>query len=438
MSNSPLVSYTKLSPNHSGERTHCIDRITPHCVVGQASVETLGNIFEKPSRKASCNYGIGHDARVGMYVEECNRSWCSSSNPNDQRAVTIECASDNTEPYAFNEAVYAKLIELCADICKRNGKDTMIWIADKEKALKYTPKANEMQFTVHCWFTKKSCPGAWLMERMDDLTAKVNAIISVPVKEEVLEQSKVTLEGRNTEEKVWNYLKAWLGNEFAVAGIMGNLRAESNFKPNNLQNSFEQKMGFTDETYTVAVDEDVYQNFVHDGAGYGLAQWTFWSRKEGLLNEAHNRNVSIADLQLQLDYLEYEISTKKQLMSDLKGSISVRQAAEVVLKQYEKPADQSNAVVDKRTSYAQEIYNRYHKTEAVLYRVQAGAFSIKANAENFAETLRGKGFDAILKTVEINGRTIYRVQVGAFSNRTNAEMILLRLKRSEVDGIIVS
>ena len=96
--NSPLVSYTKLSPNHSGQRTHSIDRITPHCVVGQCSVETLGNIFLPTSRQASSNYGIGVDGRVGMYVEEKNRSWCSSSAANDQRAITIECASDNSEP----------------------------------------------------------------------------------------------------------------------------------------------------------------------------------------------------------------------------------------------------------------------------------------------------------------------------------------------------
>ena len=106
--NSPLVSYTKLSPNHSGQRTHSIDRITPHCVVGQCSVETLGSIFLPTSRQASCNYGIGADGRVGMYVEEKNRSWCSSSNANDQRAVTIECASDTTAPYAFKDVVYQK------------------------------------------------------------------------------------------------------------------------------------------------------------------------------------------------------------------------------------------------------------------------------------------------------------------------------------------
>lgn len=115
--NSFMAVYTKLSPNHSGQRTHSIDRITPHCVVGQCTAEGLGNWFAKNSTQASSNYGIDKDGRVGLYVEEKNRSWCSSSNANDQRAVTIECASDSAEPYAFRDAVYRRLIELCTDWC---------------------------------------------------------------------------------------------------------------------------------------------------------------------------------------------------------------------------------------------------------------------------------------------------------------------------------
>lgn len=175
MSNSPLVSYTKLSPNHSGQRTHVVDRITPHCVVGQCSIETLGNIFASISRQASCQYGIGVDGRVGMYVEEKNRSWCSSSNANDQRAITIECASDATHPYAFNDTVYAKLIELCTDICKRYGKTKLLWFGDKTKTLNYEPASNEMVLTVHRWFANKSCPGDWMYARMGDLASKVTA-----------------------------------------------------------------------------------------------------------------------------------------------------------------------------------------------------------------------------------------------------------------------
>ena len=175
--NSSLVSYTKLSPNHSGQRTHSIDRITPHCVVGQCTAEGLGDWFAKSSTQASSNYGIDRDGRVGMYVEEKNRSWCSSSNANDQRAITIECASDTTEPYAFKDVVYQTLIKLCVDICKRNGKTKLLWLGDKDKTLAYEPKSGEMILTVHRWFANKSCPGNWMYARMGDLADKVTAAL---------------------------------------------------------------------------------------------------------------------------------------------------------------------------------------------------------------------------------------------------------------------
>lgn len=175
--NSTLVSYTKLSPNHSGQRTHSIDRITPHCVVGQLSAESICGCFTSTSRQASCNYGIGTDGRVSLCVEEKNRSWCSSSNANDQRAITIECSSDKTEPYAMNDAVYNSLIKLCTDICKRNGKKKLLWFADKDKSLNYAPKSDEMVITVHRWFANKSCPGNWLYARLGDLASKVTAAL---------------------------------------------------------------------------------------------------------------------------------------------------------------------------------------------------------------------------------------------------------------------
>ena len=171
--NSPLVNYTKLSPNNSGKRTMAIDRITPHCAVGQVSVESLGNMFATTAKKASCNYGIGSDGRVLLCVDEDKRSWCSSSAANDQRAVTIECASDATSPYAFNTTVYNKLVDLCVDICQRNGKNKLLWIPDKTKSLAYMPADNEMVLTVHRWFAQKACPGDWMYARMGDLASKV-------------------------------------------------------------------------------------------------------------------------------------------------------------------------------------------------------------------------------------------------------------------------
>lgn len=181
--NSPLVNVTIKSPNHSGKRTHSIDRITPHCVVGQLSAEGIGGCFKSTAVAASCNYGIGKDGRVVLVVDEDKRSWCSSSSSNDQRAVTIECASDKTAPYAFNDKVYNKLIDLCVDICKRNGKKKLIWFGDKEKTLAYQPKADEMVLTVHRWFKNKACPGDWMYSNMGELAKTVtNALnpISAP------------------------------------------------------------------------------------------------------------------------------------------------------------------------------------------------------------------------------------------------------------------
>ena len=210
--NSSLVSYTKLSPNHSGLRTHSIDRITPHCVVGQCSVETLGNIFLPTSRQASCNYGIGADGRVGMYVEEKNRSWCSSSNANDQRAVTIERASYTTEPYAFKDVVYQKLITLCVDVCKRNGKSKLLWLGDKDKTLNYAPKSDEMVLTVHRWFANKSCPGSWMYARMIDLAAKVTAQLGGGASEDTeTEYPEKLTEGYYRVRKAWSDSKSQKG-----------------------------------------------------------------------------------------------------------------------------------------------------------------------------------------------------------------------------------
>lgn len=173
MSNSSLVSYTKISPNKTSPRNHAIDRITPHCVVGQLSAESICGCFTSPFREASCNYGIGTDGRVSLCVEEKDRSWCSSSGANDHRAVTIECASDMNEPYAMNDRVYSSLVNLCTDICRRNGKNKLLWFGDKNKTLAYEPKSNEMVITVHGWFANKSCPGNWLYARLGNLAAKV-------------------------------------------------------------------------------------------------------------------------------------------------------------------------------------------------------------------------------------------------------------------------
>lgn len=171
MSNSPRVNYTKISPNKSSPRNHKIDTVTIHCVVGQCSVETLGNVFAPTSRQASSNYGIGYDGRIGMYVEEKDRSWCSSNAANDNRAITIEVASDTKEPYAVNAKAYAALIDLLVDICKRNGIKELVWSTNKADRVNHK---NGCNMTVHRDYANKSCPGTYLYERHAQIASEVN------------------------------------------------------------------------------------------------------------------------------------------------------------------------------------------------------------------------------------------------------------------------
>lgn len=171
MSNSPLVNYTKISPNKSSPRNHKIDTVTIHCVVGQCSVETLGNVFAPTSRQASSNYGIGYDGRIGMYVEERDRSWCSSNAANDNRAITIEVASDTKEPYAVNAKAYTALIDLLVDICKRNGIKELVWSTNKADRMNHK---NGCNMTVHRDYANKSCPGTYLYERHAQIASEVN------------------------------------------------------------------------------------------------------------------------------------------------------------------------------------------------------------------------------------------------------------------------
>ena len=175
---SPLTDKIRESGDNSGNRTYKVTRITPHCWVGQVSIENGLDYFATSSRQVSSNYIIGSDGRVGGCVREEWRAWTSSSRDNDQRAITIECASGDKSPYTFNAAVYDKLIKLSADICKRYGKKKLLWISDKTKALNYSPKDDEMILTVHRWFSDTDCPGSWLMGKMGDLATQVTAILS--------------------------------------------------------------------------------------------------------------------------------------------------------------------------------------------------------------------------------------------------------------------
>lgn len=175
----------------------------------------------------------------------------------------------------------------------------------------------------------------------------------------------MSLTGRTNEEKIWNYLESKGLNDYGVAGLMGNLYAESALRPQNLQGTYEKKLGFTDAEYTAAVDSGNYTDFVHDSAGYGLAQWTYWTRKEALLDYARASGKSIGDLEMQLEFLHRELSRSyAAVLAVLKKATSVKEASDIVVTKFERPADQSEKAKEKRAGYGQKYYDKYAKVES--------------------------------------------------------------------------
>lgn len=393
--NSSLICYTKLSPNCNKPRNCNIDTITIHTMAGNCSVEGCGEIFYPVSRQASSNYGIGGDGRIAMYCEECNRSWCTTSPSNDHRAITIEvAATKNADPWPCTDAALKSLINLCYDICKRNNIKKLLWKADKS----LIGQVSKQNMSVHRWFAAKACPGDYLYNLHGFIADEVNKKLGtyttpqatcVPgyapnpnnlpvitpsspflqktntttpkptVPNSISSSSTVKLTGKNNEEKIWNYLKGKGLTDYAVAGIMGNLYAESGLIPNNLQNSYESRLGYNDEEYTAAVDNKTYGKFITDSAGYGLAQWTYSTRKANLLKMAQSKKSSIGDLGIQLEFLWSELQTYTKTMSVLKNAKSVREASDAILLDFERPANASESMKSTRAGYGQRYYDKY-------------------------------------------------------------------------------
>lgn len=200
MPHSKLVNVTRLSPNCTQGRTKKIDRLTPHHTAGCGSVETVLGIFVPTSRKASCNYVVGNDGRIGLCVDEANRAWTSSSGANDNRAITFEVINSSMGgQWPVSAKAFEALVALCTDICQRYNKNKLLYIADKNTALAYQPKDNEMLLTMHQWFASTNCPGPYLKSKFPELAQRVTAnlnksintstdIIGKPEEEEVTQE----------------------------------------------------------------------------------------------------------------------------------------------------------------------------------------------------------------------------------------------------------
>lgn len=496
--NSPLVTYKRITSNKTSPRNHAIDTITIHCIVGQWTAKQGCDYFATTDRQCSANYVVGKDGSIGLCVEEKDRSWCSSSSSNDHRAITIEVASDTKHPYAVTDKAYAALIDLVTDICKRNNIKKLLWKADKS----LIGQVDKQNMTVHRWFANKSCPGEYLYSRHDEIAAEVNKRLNASAGETVQtpststedvlyrvqvgayskkenadaqlkkvkaagfdafitkvgdlykvqvgaykekgnaekQMAKVKAAGfdaiitsnasvatkeetssTDTAKVIWDFFIGKGLNACAVAGIMGNLKAESSLNPKNLQQTYEKKLGYTDDSYTKAVDDCSYDNFVKDSAGYGLAQWTYWSRKQALLEYAQSVKKSIGDLGMQLDFMWKELQGYKSVMSVLNCATSIKEASDAILTGYERPADQSDAVKVKRAGYGQTYYDKYASGATAVPTVKEEKFSpyrVKVTAD-VLRIRKGAGTDtAIVGSITDNGvYTIVEEANGEGANR---------------------
>lgn len=230
MSNSTLATYTRISPNKTSPRNHRIDTITIHCMAGNLTVERCGELFAKRTRMASSNYGIGSDGRIGLYVEEKDRSWCSSNKANDMRAVTIEVANDGgaATGWHVSDAAMTSLIALVTDICRRNGIKQLLWKGDKS----LIGQVDKQNMTVHRWFKNKACPGDYLYGKHAYIAAEVNKRLGVTAAQpEPAQQPTGTYKVRTTANTL--NVRAGAGTSYKVTttvkkGSIYTITAEQN------------------------------------------------------------------------------------------------------------------------------------------------------------------------------------------------------------------
>ena len=447
MSDSPLVSYTKLSPNNSGTRTHTIDRITPHCIVGQLSVESAGEWFSHESTLASCNYVIGADARVGLIVPESQRSWCSSSRENDQRAVTIECASNKADPYAFKDVVFEKLIELCVDICRRNSKTKLLWLGDKQTTLNYTPAADEMVLTVHRWFANKACPGAWLMARMGYLATRVTAALGET--QENIEKPKTT----STQAMQVNSI----GSEESRAKFLLDLvhdTDKSGILPSVTTAQMILESGYCSTDLSLEANNCFGMKKTLSGNAWSGSSWDGESIYEKVTEE-QDKNGRVYRIRAKFRkypciedsiqdhsaYLLGAMNGTKRRYAGLVDATHYSEAIHIIKAggyatdvRYESKLTSiiQRYGLDRYDSQTEKTSQVEKSTPNIMYIVQAGAYSYESGAKTMLAKVKKYVKDAFIK----KEGGMYKVQCGAFSGRANAEKLGQQLKDAGISTYI--
>ena len=382
---------------------------------GLLGKNTYGNHWNRKMDRQVCVHGfIGKLANGTIATYQTlpwnHRGWHSGSGLKgsaNNTHISFEICEDGLTDASYFNKVYKEAVELCAYLCKLynlnpTADGVIIGHYEGHKrgiASNHGDPAN--------WFPKHG-------KSMDTFRADVKAEMGGALITPTPKPEPMT----DNESTIWNALKANGLNDFAIAGIMGNLQAESGLQPKNLQNTYNSKLGMTDAEYTTKVDNGTYNNFVKDLAGYGLAQWTYWSRKQNLLNYAKACGKSIGDLNMQLGFLWHEMQGYKSMMNTLKTAKSVREASDVFLLQFEKPADQSESVRVKRAGYGQKYYDKFAGKVQPDVLANKVPYTVKVNATSL-NIRKGPGTNyAVAGSIKDNGvYTIVQESVGAGSTK---------------------
>lgn len=404
-----IESILTKNPCYTAGRKITVKGLMLHSVgCPQPKASVFINSWNSASYDRACVHAFidGNDGTVYQTLPWNHRGWHGGGSSNNTHIGVEMCepacikyvggssftCSDTATAKAVAKRTYESAVELFAYLCKLYSLDPLgdgVIISHREGHSRGV--ASNHGDPEHLWNQ------LGMGYTMTTFRNAVKAQLSADTKEETQPTSD--------EETIWNFLYGKLGNAYGTAGLMGNLYAESALKPTNLQNTYEKKLGYTDAEYTVAVDNGSYDNFVKDSAGYGLAQWTYWSRKQALLEFAKAKGKSIGDLSLQLDFIWKELTESYSgLLSTLKGATSVAEASTAVLTIYERPADQGESVQAKRASYGEGYFDKYapvvwpEKLTTGYYRVrmswadqksQLGAYRVLANAKAKADANSG-------------------------------------------------
>lgn len=359
-----IVNILTKNPCYTANRKCIVKGIMLHSVgCPQPSASVFIKNWNSPSHNSSCVHAFidGNNGNVYQTLPWDHRGWHAGGSANNTHIGVEMCepscitytgganftCSDINTAKSVAKRTYESAVELFAKLCKDYSLDPLadgVIISHSEGYKRGV--ASGHSDPEHLW------KQLGLPYSMNTFREAVRAKMGTQT---------VNPQAINPEKRIWDVLLAAIGNEYGVAGLMGNLYAESGLNPKNLQNSYNKKLNISDEDYTMVVDSGAYPGFITDKAGYGLAQWTYYTRKQNLLYFAKQKNKSIGDLDMQLEFLITELKGYKAVWSILTSAKNVSDAAVAVLTGFEKPADQSITVKNKRTQYGQTYYSKYAK-----------------------------------------------------------------------------